>query len=330
MKKLTFRYDFRSCPPPEELVKFRQDKLPKELDRDITHHLTFCRVCSGKVTVLDPEASEDISEVVQMPEGFMEKLNRIGRERMDVDRLAALAKRIKLTAGGALILDRPLEESEEREVAKESRRLEESADVEESVTFGEALRAVLKSKRAIPEERVLEEIERHITLGTRYRRDGLLDKAIEEFQTAAKAAKQKEEQVKRLLKEVAKESRRLEKSADVRQSVTFGEAVRAVLKPKRIPYVQLFRASRFLGQCLMDKDMPELAVLQYEEALAQTMMTHKISREDALDVRYELGLAHEKAGNRQAALKFFMQVWGYRVNYRDVGEHIRLLKRPPE
>ncbi len=77
--ELKFRYDLRNCPSQEELVKFRQGKLPKELDRDITHHLTFCRMCSGKVTVLDPEASEDIPEVVQMPEGFMEKVNQIAQ-----------------------------------------------------------------------------------------------------------------------------------------------------------------------------------------------------------------------------------------------------------
>ena len=78
--KLTFRYNLRDCPPLEELAKFRQHKLPKELDDDIAHHLTFCKVCSAKVTVLEHEPFEEAPDVVEMPKGFMEKVNQIARE----------------------------------------------------------------------------------------------------------------------------------------------------------------------------------------------------------------------------------------------------------
>lgn len=80
MKKLTFRYSLRDCPPPVELVKFRQGKLPKKLDDDIAHHLTFCKVCSAKATALEHEPIEETPVSVEMPEGFMERLNQIAGE----------------------------------------------------------------------------------------------------------------------------------------------------------------------------------------------------------------------------------------------------------
>ncbi|MBI4466065.1 MAG: tetratricopeptide repeat protein [Acidobacteria bacterium] len=84
----------------------------------------------------------------------------------------------------------------------------------------------------------------------------------------------------------------------------------------------LFRVCTLLGVCFMEKGLPNIAVRWYERALKAP----GLDEEGALALRYDMGVAHEQAGNRKAALDCFMEVYGANVDYRNVGERIRELQ----
>ena len=85
---------------------------------------------------------------------------------------------------------------------------------------------------------------------------------------------------------------------------------------------QIFQSCTLLGLCFMDKGHPQIAVRWYERALK----TPGVDEEGQLALRYDMGVAHEQAGNRKAALDCFMEVYGVNVDYRDVSERIRELQ----
>lgn len=87
-------------------------------------------------------------------------------------------------------------------------------------------------------------------------------------------------------------------------------------------YSHLFQCCTLLGLCFMDKGLPLIAVRWYERALKAP----GLDEEGALALRYDMGVAHEQAGNRKAALDCFMEVYGANVDYRNVGERIRELQ----
>ena len=84
----------------------------------------------------------------------------------------------------------------------------------------------------------------------------------------------------------------------------------------------LFRVCTLLGVCFIEKGLPAIAVKWYERALKSP----GLDEEGALALRYDMGVAHEQAGNRKAALDCFMEVYGANVDYRNVGERIRELQ----
>ncbi len=87
-------------------------------------------------------------------------------------------------------------------------------------------------------------------------------------------------------------------------------------------YSRLFQACTLLGLCFLEKGHPQIAVRWYERALK----TPGVDEEGALALRYDMGTAHEQAGNRKAALDCFMEVYGVNVDYRDVSDRIRELQ----
>jgi tetratricopeptide (TPR) repeat protein len=100
----------------------------------------------------------------------------------------------------------------------------------------------------------------------------------------------------------------------------FQKVSKAAEKAQNFP--QLFQACTLLGLCFMDKGLPQIAVRWYDRALK----TPGVDEEGALALRYDMGMAHEQAGDRKAALNCFMEVYGVNVDYRDVSERIRELK----
>ena len=90
------------------------------------------------------------------------------------------------------------------------------------------------------------------------------------------------------------------------------------------PFRYTMQCCTFLGLCFMDKGQPAVAAIWYERALR----TPDLDPESALALRYDLGVAQESAGEPDAALKSFSQVYAMNIDYRDVGERIAALQRP--
>jgi pilus assembly protein FimV len=79
-----------------------------------------------------------------------------------------------------------------------------------------------------------------------------------------------------------------------------------------------------LGLAFMEKGQPSIAAIWYERAL----LTPGIDGESKLALRYDLGVAQESAGELDAALKSFSQVYAVNIDYRDVAERIGSLHKP--
>src|SRR6266581_1165107 len=79
-----------------------------------------------------------------------------------------------------------------------------------------------------------------------------------------------------------------------------------------------------LGLAFMEKGQPAIAAIWYERALH----TPGIDPESTLALRYDLGVAQESAGEPEAALKSFSQVYAMNIDYRDVAERIAALQKP--
>jgi tetratricopeptide (TPR) repeat protein len=79
-----------------------------------------------------------------------------------------------------------------------------------------------------------------------------------------------------------------------------------------------------LGLAFMEKGQPAIAAIWYERALH----TPGMDPESTLALRYDLGVAQESAGEPDAALKSFSQVYAMNIDYRDVAERIAALQKP--
>jgi len=84
------------------------------------------------------------------------------------------------------------------------------------------------------------------------------------------------------------------------------------------------QCSTLLGLAFMEKGQPNIAAIWYERALN----TPGIDSESKLALRYDLGVAQESAGELDAALKSFSQVYAVNIDYRDVAERIASLQKP--
>jgi len=84
------------------------------------------------------------------------------------------------------------------------------------------------------------------------------------------------------------------------------------------------QCSTLLGLAFMEKGQAAIAAIWYERALK----TPGIDPESALALRYDLGVAQESAGELEAALKSFTQVYAMNIDYRDVAERIAALQKP--
>ncbi|MCU1303818.1 MAG: Tetratricopeptide repeat protein [Candidatus Sulfotelmatobacter sp.] len=88
------------------------------------------------------------------------------------------------------------------------------------------------------------------------------------------------------------------------------------------PFPQVMQTYTWLAQCFLDKGVPEAAIRWYQKALAAPA----IDEETRTALHYELASAYETAGDKPAALKNFMEVYGRNIDYRDVAERIKPLK----
>ncbi|MGH9353709.1 MAG: tetratricopeptide repeat protein, partial [Terriglobia bacterium] len=86
---------------------------------------------------------------------------------------------------------------------------------------------------------------------------------------------------------------------------------------------RFLEASSMLGNCFMEKQMPEIAARWYSRALQAPGLEEEI----ALALTYDLATAYEKSGDLKAAQEKFSEVYSLNIDYRDVSEKIQLLSR---
>jgi pilus assembly protein FimV len=101
----------------------------------------------------------------------------------------------------------------------------------------------------------------------------------------------------------------------------FQKVAKAVQKGK--PFRYEMNCSVMLGLSFMDKGEPKVASLWYQRAL----QVPGLEEESALALRYDLGLALESAGEADAALDSFRQVYAANIDYRDVADRIATLQK---
>ena len=85
---------------------------------------------------------------------------------------------------------------------------------------------------------------------------------------------------------------------------------------------RILECSSMLGICFMEKGMPKLAVKWFEKGLKAPGR----SPEEYQGLRYDLGMAHEAAGEPDAAIELFSEVHGEDAGFRDVAAKLRDLK----
>jgi len=86
---------------------------------------------------------------------------------------------------------------------------------------------------------------------------------------------------------------------------------------------EFVKCCNMLGLCFGEKGLPQVAIKWFTKGLASPGR----DEETYQAMRYDLGCAHEKAGNAKAALETFLDVYGVNINYRDVAEKIENLKK---
>jgi tetratricopeptide (TPR) repeat protein len=102
----------------------------------------------------------------------------------------------------------------------------------------------------------------------------------------------------------------------------FQKVAKATDRGRPFPYT--LQCCTLLGLAFMDKGQPGVAAIWYDRALR----TPDLDPESVLALRYDLGVAQESAGEPEAALKTFSQVYAMNIDYRDVGERIAALQKP--
>ncbi len=90
------------------------------------------------------------------------------------------------------------------------------------------------------------------------------------------------------------------------------------------PFRYAMNCSTLLAVCFMDKGEPRIAALWYQEALELP----GLEQETILALRYDLGVSLDMAGEADAALDNFRQVYAMNIDYRDVSDRIATLQKP--
>ena len=101
----------------------------------------------------------------------------------------------------------------------------------------------------------------------------------------------------------------------------FQKVAKAVEKGK--PFQYSMNCATLLAISFMDKGEPKIASLWYQRALDMP----GLDQEAVMALRYDLALALDMAGEADAALDSFRQVYAMNIDYRDVADHIATLQK---
>jgi tetratricopeptide (TPR) repeat protein len=83
-----------------------------------------------------------------------------------------------------------------------------------------------------------------------------------------------------------------------------------------------FQGCNWLGHCFMEKQMPKLAMTWFEKCFE----TLNLSTDESRGLFYEIAVANEEEGDTENAIRYFEQIYGEDIGYRDVGERLKKLK----
>jgi len=97
----------------------------------------------------------------------------------------------------------------------------------------------------------------------------------------------------------------------------YTEAIPQLQKAKNNPHIRT-RAIFTLGKCYDKKNMNDLAVSQYEDAVKELPTMDGVKK----DVLYHLGLVLEKMGEADRSLVAFKEIYNADYGYRDVAERV--------
>ena len=92
---------------------------------------------------------------------------------------------------------------------------------------------------------------------------------------------------------------------------------------KKKDYSNVVQCCSLLATCFLGKGLPQLAVQWYQTALHSP----GVDPETSMALLYEVGAAHEIAGDRAAALRSFLEVYARNIDYRNVADRIRDLQQ---
>lgn len=102
-----------------------------------------------------------------------------------------------------------------------------------------------------------------------------------------------------------------------------GEFQKAFKGAEHLPnYSNFIPCCTLLAHCFLEKHLPGLAVQWLEKALKAP----GVDGEAEMALLYEIGSAHEVAGQNDKALESFMRVYAMNIDYRDVADRIQALK----
>jgi tetratricopeptide (TPR) repeat protein len=101
----------------------------------------------------------------------------------------------------------------------------------------------------------------------------------------------------------------------------FQKVAKAVQKGK--PFQYSMNCATLLAISFMDKGEPKIASLWYQRALDMP----GLDQEAVMALRYDLALALDMAGEADAALDSFRQVYAMNIDYRDVADRIATLQK---
>ncbi|HXY79533.1 MAG TPA: tetratricopeptide repeat protein, partial [Candidatus Bathyarchaeia archaeon] len=101
----------------------------------------------------------------------------------------------------------------------------------------------------------------------------------------------------------------------------FQKVAKAVQTGK--PFAYAMNCATLLALSFTDKNEPKIAAMWYERALEM----EGLDQETVLALRYDLGVALDMAGDADAALESFRQVYAMNIDYRDVSDRIAALQK---
>ena len=101
------------------------------------------------------------------------------------------------------------------------------------------------------------------------------------------------------------------------QSGDYTDAIPQLQKAKNNPHIRT-RAIFTLGKCYDQKNMNDLAVAQYEEAVGELTSMDGVKK----DVLYHLGLVLDKMGESERSLTAFKEIYNADYDYRDVAQRV--------